>query len=227
MSKTNWHKPSGKSITADEWYTKYKYEIPICKVCNNILSIVAPATINRTTHFRHPDHSKCPTVQSNSKLFVNLRPKEIDHQNAIRLKEWVINNGYLIYRQMCEILGGSIEYQEFTKILIAANERLIWYYVGLTIDILPYTLLVNFGEFDKKKNRTGRNHKMYMAFDTTITTYEELWNRPSSPAEYIFRIKIYPDTQEYELVKIGDIKLPENLTAPSYFQNYLDKGKLS
>lgn len=224
MSKTNWHEASGKSISADEWFIKFRDDIPICKVCNSSLTFVATARNQRTTHFRHPDNSNCPTVKFNSKLYENFRPKEKDYQNARKLKEWVIDNPYLLFRQMWKILGGSIRYSEFTDILTAANKRQIWYYVGLEVEMLPYTLLVNYGLFPKLKDRTGREREMYMAFESNLSSYEEIWNKPSSEAKYIFRI--YRDTSstnEYELVRIGDIMLPENLTTPDFMDYYLKK----
>lgn len=224
LSKRNWHEKLGRSISADEWYRNYIADIPRCKVCNNILSFIAVANNNRTTHFRHPENSGCPTIGYNHSHFANLRPTEQDESNALYLKNWVLENGYLLYRQFCGILGGSIKYPEFTEILIAANNRKCWYYVGLTIDILPYTLLVNYGVFQKEKGRRGREQRVFLAFDSTITTYEQLWNSPSAAAENVFRI--YPDSQEYEVIPIGDIGIIGNTDPPGYFQRYLDKSYL-
>jgi hypothetical protein len=225
VSKKNWHEILGKSITADEWYIKYKNDIPRCKVCHNILSFVAIANQNRITHFRHPENSGCPSVESNGLRYSYLYPVERDESNAIELKQWVLDNGYYLYKQMCEILGASIRYQEFTEILHSANERDCWYYVGLTKEILPYTLLVNYGEFKKVKGRKGRELKIYLAFDSTITSYEQLWINPNSNSEYIFRI--FPEDQEYQVIKIGDVKVENDVTPPSYFQHYLDNSNLT
>ncbi|MBD8136938.1 hypothetical protein IFR10_15550 [Bacillus sp. CFBP 13597] len=225
MSKTNWNEALGQSITADEWIQKFRYEIPVCKVCNSKLSIVASATSNRTTHFRHPDNSGCATVQANSDLYRHFCPKELDKNNAKILKEWVKENGYLLYRQLCSLLGASISMPEFSDILLAAHSRQIWYYVGLDVDLLPHTLIVNYGDFEKL-NRTGRQHKMFMVFDSTITSYEELWNKPGRHTENIFRIKVLPTNQEYEVLKIEPITSPTNLVIPDYFEKYLRKGKI-
>ncbi|MEH6990547.1 hypothetical protein [Cytobacillus firmus] len=224
MSKKNWHEKLGKSISADEWYRNYSTDIPRCKVCNNILSFIAVANNNRTTHFRHPENSGCPTIGYNHSHFANLLRTEQDETNALYLKKWVLENGYLLYKQMCEILGASIKYPEFTEILIAGNHRKCWYYFDLTVSILPYTLLVNYGVFQKEKGRKGREQRVFLAFDSTITTYEQLWNNPSAAAEYVFRI--YPDSQEYEVIPIGDIRNIVNTEPPEYFQRYLVKSNL-
>jgi hypothetical protein len=115
MSKTNWHAGLKMSISADEWYKKYRKDTPICQVCKSVLSFIAVANRNRTTHFRHPENSGCPTIETNGALYAHLRPAELDESNAQLLKRWVVDNGYY---HLCEILGGSIKYQEFTDILI-------------------------------------------------------------------------------------------------------------
>lgn len=223
MSLMNWHEESGKSITASEWNQKFKSDVPHCLVCRQELTFRG-LNGNNTPHFLHPKDTGCPTVEKNSERYRNLRPVEEDQKNAKRLKEWVLNNGYSLYRLLCDIAGFSIKFKEFTEILLAANRRRIWYYVGLTEDFLPYTLLVNYGEFEKTKDRSGREEEMYMALDSEISSYTDLWIRPTERKQNIFRI--FPKSQSYEKIKIGSLPLKTDKKAPEYFQRYLEDANL-
>ncbi|MGE6756041.1 hypothetical protein ACQKFO_21810 [Rossellomorea sp. NPDC071047] len=224
MSKKNWHPVLKKSISAYDWYMKHNNTIPFCKVCNHQLSFVSKASSKRTMHFRHPDNSRCPTILENANLYSNLTPQLKDTSNALELKEWVKENGYLLYKQMCFILGGSMKWSEFTEILLLGKQRDIFLYSGLTTNLLPYTLLANYGIFPKIKGRTGRDFSCFMCFSPTVSSFEQLWNEPTEESSHIFRI--YPKINKYEVLTIGEFPSFGNLTPPDYVQGYIDSANL-
>ncbi|MFB1100445.1 competence protein CoiA family protein [Terribacillus sp. JSM ZJ617] len=219
MSLFNWHDGSGRNVTADQWQIYFKHETPYCKICKSELDIRAYASTKTTTHFAHPQNSNCPTLEANSSRYLHLKPISFDYENAKRLKSYIQKYAYETYLFLCELVGGkgALKYSEFTMILKYATQRKIWFYKGLTPELLPYVLLVNYGDLKQQSERNGRDELKYYAFNTEIKEYYDLWIHSGKDTSYIYEITPKKVIQ----MKPSYLKGTSKIEAPSYFKNYV------
>lgn len=216
MTRTALHPHTLEELDIVKWELKYKaIDIkPLCPVCRKELFIRASSTPDKASHFVHYKNSGCPTIDENRKKYEGLRPVEMDFKNAKKIKKEFINNMWLVY-QKCNSLCSEdpnkkgLNQKQFKKMVDKATENDIWYYKGLTLEYLPYVLLVNYGVFRELKR------KCYFVFDSKLTNYDDLWTKGK------VKKKIWKVYYEDNDVKGINIDFNTSDIATDYFMFYV------
>lgn len=213
MTRIALHPRTNKKVSIQEWELKYKEEkgCPKCLICDYDLYVRASSSPGVSTHFVHKQGSNCSSIGDNRKRYDTLFPREKDYVNAKKLKKTLLSNMELVFQKCKSIFGKGFRRKDFRNVIHKASERDIWLYKGLTMEYLPYVLLVNYGIFQKNEYR----EKVYFVFDAKLSRYEDLWIRPKEIKKKVWRV--YPDDKDIEEVKI---EFDTSTLAPDWFMLY-------
>ncbi|MBU7318217.1 competence protein CoiA [Paenibacillus oleatilyticus] len=206
----------GKKFNIEEWSKNCQNRsIGECPICDEDVFIKADKSPNRSTHFSHYPNSKCPTIKGNRRPFVDLAPSEIDEENAIQIKSYVIENLYAIYLK-CNSLADGIKFNVFRDLIITFNQKNIWNYKGLTLKYIPYILLTCRDKFPK--NESGfRKDDFYFVFEPNMRYGDDLWNKPHKVKQKIWKVLLSNGNfEEYEI-------LDEWIIEPEWFKTTRDR----
>ena len=156
------NKTDNKIYSLDYWERTFIDKLPYCPVCGEITKIKAAGSVNMLTHFSHPKGTYCPSIKKNHSKYELLPPTERDTDNGEEIINWARVNISHLYFKCREILSDRLKYDEFSNMLAKAKVKNIWCYKNLTINTLPYVLIVNFGVYPKID---GRDEDVWYIFD--------------------------------------------------------------
>lgn len=210
MAFRAYNKITNEIIDIDYWLKEHFQDRPYCPICGEVTDIKAKSSVEIKTHFAHPKGSECPSIEENHENYSLRSPVERDSDNAEKLIKWVKVNPYFLYKKCKELLDGFLKYQEFAELLNKADENQVWYYKGLTKEVLPYVLFVNHGTFPKING--CREERVYFIFDKNLYGDDLFLQK-----EITHIWKIRPD---YYFDKI-EISFNTHGSAPEYVWNYI------
>lgn len=156
------NKSDNTIYTLEYWERKLPTVTPYCPVCDEVTDLRAEGSVAMRTHFYHSRGTDCPTIKKNRNKYALLTPTTRDIENGNNLICWTKVNIWHLYTKCKEILKNRLRFKEFSAMLEKANEKKIWFYKNLSINTLPYVLIVNFGVFPKID---GRVEDVWHIFD--------------------------------------------------------------
>lgn len=159
-------KRNNKIYDVKEWQIKARGVTPYCPVCGEVTELKAASSVVMKTHFAHERDSECPLIENNRSRYAILSPAEQDTKNGNEIIYWTKLNIIHLYNKCREILQGKLKYKEFSEMLERASNKNLWFYKGLTKEVLPYVLIVNYGIFTKGKD--SRNEDVHFIFDKDL-----------------------------------------------------------
>ncbi|MDJ0285335.1 MULTISPECIES: hypothetical protein [Bacillus] len=213
MARSALHPKTNEKISIEDWELYYKEIKPRCMICGNDLYIRSGNTPSSAKHFIHFPHSNCPSIPNNRERYNKLKPIEKDYKNAKSVKKQFLSNMWTVYEKCRSLLDGELKLKDFKDMVSRATEKNIWLYKSLTLDYLPYVLLVNYGVFQKGRKR----NKVYLVLDSQLSNYEDLWIE-SKIKQKIW--KVYPDEFLIEEFDI-DFNFTTSSLSPDYFLFYV------
>ncbi|MEB2282376.1 hypothetical protein LAV73_20710 [Lysinibacillus xylanilyticus] len=202
------NKTDNKIYSLDYWQRTFTNETPYCPVCDEITEIRAAGSVYMKTHFFHKKGTYCPSVRENHSKYELLPPTERDTKNGEKIINWIRVNISQLYTKCKKILNGRLRFKEFSDMLVKAKEKNIWFYKNLTINTLPYVLIVNFGVYPKID---GRREDVWYIFDKDMYG-DTLFLR--NKITHIWKVT------ESELERIELDYIPQD-TVPDYVWTYV------
>jgi hypothetical protein len=202
---------STTGVTQDaDWFHLNRKATGLCPVCECEMELRAASSILTAVHFWHGLGATCPTIKKNRKAYEDLPASSIDKEAGLKLRAEVKENIYTVY-QSCNALVDGLKYAEFCELIIMASKKGIWDYAGLRLNYVPY-LLVTFHDMFYAKNSKLRDDKYYVILEPSIRCLDDLWNKPQSIKQAIW--KVSPDKGVIETLPIKPTLDPE----PDWFK---------
>lgn len=210
MSKRAIDPKTGKLVTIDEWLKAGRQHEPAeCEICREPVMPKAVSTATTSVHFAHSANSRCPTVARNRARFASLGPSGRDPLAGKLLRQEFVKNAFGVYTK-CSGLCESLRVPEFRAMVAAADEKVMWEYVGLSLKYVPYLLVST----QPRLPAIGvRRFPIYFVFEPPQRYVDELWNLPGRLKQRIWRVR--EDDGEIDVYEIDD----EWLVEPKWFQS--------
>ncbi len=203
------NKTDNKIYSLENWQRSFTDEIPYCPVCGEVTEIRAAGSIYMKTHFFHKKGTYCPSIIENHSKYELFPPTDRDTKNGEEIINWTKVNISHLYSKCREILNDRLKYDEFSNMLAKAKEKHIWFYKNLTINTLPYVLIVNFGVYPKID---GRDENVWYIFDKDMYGDDLFLKKKIT---HIWKVT------ESELERIELNCIPKEGTVPHYVWNYV------
>lgn len=162
---------------APHW--KQTGEHPQCYICGIETHLYGVHSTNVRSRFDHVDGvSTCPLSNSADQRYLDLRPADIDLEQAKFLKYVFLNTAY--YQQAFEfcryMVGKGFNKARLEELIKQADDLKIWSYKGLPLWVIPYILLT----LDNFKIHNEHNHfNVTFKFEKPSTSNPgDLWLKP-------------------------------------------------
>lgn len=195
----------------------------ICPYCSNKLAVAAE-TVNRIAHFRHPDNTNCPSIETARLPYESLTPSCPDPVAGRELRKAFRKNWKRHFDKLKELAPGLSFYGEFLPLLERSLKQSIWHYVGMTEAVVPYTLvlLADFPVWTSKPKDGKPERKYWLRYFMAAghNDISDLWIRPANMPK-LYRVSFKSPKRKstrppYEdLVKTTPLEINASfLTAP-------------
>ncbi len=112
---------------------RYQRGDPICTICHSIFTIIGEHSPNRSTHFRHPENTNCPSIPKNAVPYQQLQNIPIDITQIDFIKDSFLTNIHKIFNK-CKELIPNPSFKELDELIQKANSLNIWGYVDINIE---------------------------------------------------------------------------------------------
>ncbi|GHS89610.1 hypothetical protein FACS189487_10170 [Campylobacterota bacterium] len=207
--------PNTGNTQGVDWFHLNRKKIGLCPVCDAEMELRAESSVTTTVHFWHGIGAICPSIKKNRKKYENLPPSSIDEQAGLRLRTEAREHIYTIY-QACNAIVDGLKYAEFRDLIAKASEKNIWDYKGFRLNYIPY-VLVTFHDMFFAKGSKLRDDKYYIVLEPTIQYLDDLWNKPQSIKQAVW--KVSPDKGVIETLSIKPTLDP----VPGWFRDAAKK----
>lgn len=176
--------------------TKHDRGNPTCIICNNIFIIVAEHN-PKTTHFRHPRNTNCPSIPENAVPYQQLHNIPIDNGQIEATKNLFIHNVHRIFNKCIELIP-NLSFAEFNEIIKKADSLNVWGYIDIDIEYIPY-ILCTCKDYFAQRN-PYRSFSFHFVFGH-INTVNQLWINVNNNAQVIYRVN--RNTQDIDSINIS------------------------
>lgn len=179
-----------KRISAEEFQKRHSrttttglVDIPAeCPYCHNDLFLRQGT---KTIHFWHGTSKDfCPSKEPFGRPYLPLTPTEPDLAHAAALREQFKAEWQLHYREL-ERLIPCMSCEEFLLLLNEALRRDIFAYTNMTIDDVPYVMVLALDYVPETSYKQERRFWFRFWYSSKIRQIDQLWIVPPSEVELI------------------------------------------
>lgn len=179
---------TGSRITAKAFRQRYGtktttglvYPPAECPYCHKDLFLRQGTKI---IHFWHgPSMEYCPSKTPFGRPYMSLTPTQPDLAHAAALREQFKAEWQLHYQEL-ERLIPLLSYKEFLSLLKEALSKNIFAYTGMTIEDIPYVLVLALDYVPSTSSGKKRQFWFRFWYETSIRCVDDLWIK--TPADVV------------------------------------------
>lgn len=207
--------PESGEIHDANWFQLNRIKTGVCPICDMAMELRAESSISTAVHFWHGIGANCPSIKKNRQKYEDLPPSSVDKNAGVVLRSEVKKHLYTIY-QACNALVDGLKYTEFRELIVKASDKGIWDYKGFRLNYVPY-VLVTFHDMFYSKGSKLRDDKYYIVLEPAIRCLDDLWNKPQSIKQAIW--KVSPEKGVIEVLPIKSMLDP----IPDWFKEASNK----